>query len=546
MNSLITSADAALNRLLLRRAPDNVVASSIYAVLSMALALWVGKDLNWDLLNYHYYNGWALLHDRWDTDIAPAQLQTWFNPLLDVPLAWSIRHLPPLLVGMLYAAIQSLNVVCIRVLALRTLQFSNDTSRDWSAFAIGLASLTGAIYRAEVGGGMGDTLVSIPLLGGLALLARPGTRSVPSLSRWATAGLLAGTAAGLKLTMMIYVLGFGIAALAFDAPSRSRRLLAMLSFFGAAFAGWALFDGFWRLALWQSFGNPVFPLMNQIFHSPFAAPLSFSDTRFLPASGWRALLYPLIWLFDPNAVSDSGRFIDLRLPLCYAIGILWLIVAATRRNPHRFDASTRFVLCGSLLSYLLWLGLFGVYRYLAVLELLAPLLLAHLLLSLGGIRRGQRVSVVAFFAVICLAVLPVAQTRGSWRDENYFDANTPSAFRDLDHATVLLGGQAPISFLLPELPERWRFVRIASNFQTDTMTDTALDQRIAETIERSTGALLGLVSESELAQFDQELARRHLARYPARPCDPITTAAMRTRPIPAFTQPLMLCHLVRR
>ena len=111
---------------------------------------------------------------------------------------------------------------------------------------------------------------------------------------------------------------------------------------------------------------------------------------------------------------------------------------------------------------------------------------------------------------------------------------------------MLLGGQAPISFVLPELPENWRFLRIASNFQTDPMTHTELDRRIAQRIVHSTGTLLGLASGSELAQFDQELARWHLVRDPARPCDPIATAAMRTRPIPAFTQPLILCRLVQR
>ena len=546
MNSLISSADAALGQILQRRAPGNVTALSIYAVLSITLALWAGKDLNWDLLNYHYYNGWAFLRGRWGTDVAPAQLQTWFNPLLDVPLAWSIRHLPPLLVCMLYAAMQSLNAACVRALAMRTLPLRDSASRDWAAFAIGLASLTGAIYRAEVGGSMGDTLVSILLLSSLVLLTRTGAQNSPPLSRWATAGLVAGAAAGLKLTMIIYVLSFGVATLAFDTQSRAHRLRAMLCFFGAAFAGWALFDGFWRLALWQSFGNPVFPLMNQIFHSPFAAPLPFSDTRFLPAAWWQALLYPLVWLFDQHTVSDSGRFIDLRLPLCYAVGIAWLIAAVARRNHHRFDAATRFLLCGSLLSYVLWLGLFGIYRYLAVLELLGPLLLAHLLLSLGWIRSGQRASVVAFFAIVCLAVLPIVQTRGSWRDESYFDANTPPASRDIGDATVLLGGQAPISFVLPELPENWRFLRIASNFQIGTTTHTELDKRIAEKIEHSTGALLGLASGSELTQFDQELGRLRLVRDPARPCDPIAMAAMRTRPIPAFTQPLMLCRLVQR
>src|SRR5438552_17597373 len=40
---------------------------------------------NWDLRNYHFYNAWAYVHSRLGWDLAPAQLQTFFNPLLDLP-----------------------------------------------------------------------------------------------------------------------------------------------------------------------------------------------------------------------------------------------------------------------------------------------------------------------------------------------------------------------------------------------------------------------------------------------------------------------------
>jgi hypothetical protein len=42
------------------------------------------KNINlWDFENYHFYNAYAFLNNRLDYDIAPAQLQTYFNPLLD-------------------------------------------------------------------------------------------------------------------------------------------------------------------------------------------------------------------------------------------------------------------------------------------------------------------------------------------------------------------------------------------------------------------------------------------------------------------------------
>jgi hypothetical protein len=45
----------------------------------------LGKDVNWDLKNYHWYNAWAVLNGRVGYDVAPAQLQTYHNPLGDLP-----------------------------------------------------------------------------------------------------------------------------------------------------------------------------------------------------------------------------------------------------------------------------------------------------------------------------------------------------------------------------------------------------------------------------------------------------------------------------
>src|SRR5205814_4678725 len=62
----------------------------IIACLSLgALAsVFLGQDANWDLRNYHLYNGYAALHGRFPADLAPANLQSWINPTLDIPYAW--------------------------------------------------------------------------------------------------------------------------------------------------------------------------------------------------------------------------------------------------------------------------------------------------------------------------------------------------------------------------------------------------------------------------------------------------------------------------
>ena len=50
-----------------------------------ASVLLLRQDANWDLQNYHFYNAWAFVHGRLGWDLAPAQLQTFHNPLLDLP-----------------------------------------------------------------------------------------------------------------------------------------------------------------------------------------------------------------------------------------------------------------------------------------------------------------------------------------------------------------------------------------------------------------------------------------------------------------------------
>src|SRR5450755_4444839 len=63
---------------------------SAIAVAGAISVFSLGQDVNWDLRNYHFYNAWAFIHDRLGWDLAPAQLQTFHNPLLDLPFYWMV------------------------------------------------------------------------------------------------------------------------------------------------------------------------------------------------------------------------------------------------------------------------------------------------------------------------------------------------------------------------------------------------------------------------------------------------------------------------
>lgn len=59
-------------------------------VLFGFVSLREGLDVNWDLKNYHLYNAYAFMNDRLGHDIAPAQMQTYFNPILDLPFYYLV------------------------------------------------------------------------------------------------------------------------------------------------------------------------------------------------------------------------------------------------------------------------------------------------------------------------------------------------------------------------------------------------------------------------------------------------------------------------
>ena len=123
-----------------------------------------GQDQNWDLLNYHLYNPYALLHGLEGKNIAPAQIQSFYNPILDVPTYLFIAHLRPIVAGSVLGAVQGINLWLAYEISLVVLS-SFSRRRGYKlclfAFMISLGSFFGAVNLAEIGGTMGDNIVSL-------------------------------------------------------------------------------------------------------------------------------------------------------------------------------------------------------------------------------------------------------------------------------------------------------------------------------------------------------------------------------------------------
>ena len=78
------------------RAGYYLVATVLSLSVTMFYALHKGQDVNWDQRNYHIAIPFLLLHGTYWSSIAPAGIQSWFNPLILIPQYLAITHLPPI------------------------------------------------------------------------------------------------------------------------------------------------------------------------------------------------------------------------------------------------------------------------------------------------------------------------------------------------------------------------------------------------------------------------------------------------------------------
>ena len=435
-----------------------------------ARSIALGKDVNWDLKNYHWYDAFALLHGRLGFDVAPAQLQTYHYPLADLPFYGLVQAIAePRIVAFLMAL--PVAVAAFFLLRILALIFPFDRSRAngilWIAAAAAIG-LTGAAGTAAWGTTMNEWPSAALAMAALWLAVRAAIEGEDK-RRFAcmAAGLLIGFAVGLKLTYAIFAIGLLPACAAYGSL-RARLLRALRA--GAFMAlGFLVCYGGWGWVLWHEFANPFFPYFNAIFQSPWWEPIDFFDRNFGPRTWRQWIFFPLYFAREHYLVGEVS-FRDWRIA---AVMVLALAAwgAARWRNlrenpnavappPDPVEHAWWLLAVFTLASYLAWLKLFGIYRYLVVLELLSGALIVGCVLYL--VRRGR----VRVAVVVVLALLLVGTTRhGAWGrqpfGQGYFDVAVPPM---PPGSLVILGYRHPFAYAIPWFPRDARFVSPANNF----------------------------------------------------------------------------------
>jgi hypothetical protein len=317
---------------------------------------------------------------------------------------------------------------------------------------------------------MGDNMTALLVLSSLYLVLRgwnhlgawsPRTASILLLS-----GLVMGLGTGLKLTNATYALALCVALLVPPLPWRMRFTNAIL-YGSAVAAGVFASAGYWWLTMWERFGNPLFPQFNDIFRSPLALQAGVLDSSHVPRNAWEALFWPFIFTVDVKRVSEIALKQAI-LPALYLLAIVFAFVwlaerLSARQAPARLSPRARFLLVFGLVAYAAWLKLFGIYRYLVPLELLAPLMVWVLVERMAAPAHAAHIG-AWIVALATLAVFPFATWgHGGWAAAN-FSARVPPIARPASTIVFIAHNHPPMGWLATFFPRGVRVISVGSGF----------------------------------------------------------------------------------
>lgn len=375
------------------------------AVICAAWSVYAGKDVNWDLLNYHYYLSYELLGMRLEQDFFAASAQSYLNPIGYLPFYLLVSHSwHSVLASMVLAAAHSASIGLLYLVAERLFaRLPTHERRVFSVLAAALGAASG-VYWMTVGSSFLDPLLVPPMLAGLLLLVRAGPHPARSASG---GGALFGAAAALKYSNAAYALAALPLTLAMPGVAGASRVRACLAYVLAGALAVALLAGPWCALLWREFGNPVFPLMNAWFGSPDALQFNMIGERFAVQDPGAVVTLPFrMATLDPRVYAENFAP-DLRFAALFLAALALAALALTRRAraSGAFVGADWRVFAFFACALILWLAGSANGRYGMIVLLLAGVCLARVVERLLPARLARITLVVLLLMQLAMTFI---------------------------------------------------------------------------------------------------------------------------------------------
>jgi hypothetical protein len=449
------------------RAPRSfwpVVALPLFFFYALRATL---PDLSWDVLDYRLINAERALRG-WPVragDFFPVRFP--FNPAPDMVMGLG-RYLLGYRLGTL---VNFCVLVWTGMLLERLLRgfVRGDRARCLCVLALVLTEH----MLFEVNNYMVD-LLALPLLLEAARLAAETGGGERGRRDFARAGLYLGASLAFKLTNLAFAIPV-VMLLAYRLSRGEARFDLKAAFYGVAcvllpLAPYSLY------VFWQT-GNPVFPLYNWIFKSPYWPVLDtrterwgpiVDDPRFKNMKAWEVLLWPLLHPFRvENTAGDLGPHWG-RVSVAFVAsiaGTLW----------RGADRRIRYLSFVTLLGSVLWSAASGMLRYATFVELVGGAITIYFVVTLLERAKGyaRPRSSVARAAALLLACVLVVQSAAACAHGYRFEwGSRPTVFalpeNHLHDARHLFSDRSARGYLSDE--ERALFEGVGAWVESGPMT----------------------------------------------------------------------------
>lgn len=477
-------------------------------LITLVTAHWMGKEMQWDTLDYHFYAGFSAIHDRFGRDYFAAAPQSYLNPYAYVPFyLLAISGLPALGAAAILAALQSAILWLSYELAIAIMPPDRAHLRVAIGASAALLAFANPVLMQQLGSSFADiTTGEVALAGWLIMI---GAARASSARRMVAAGLLLGAASALKLTNSLDALSVAIVPFFFPVIWPKRLYFARLYGLSVGLA-FVLVSAPWSFQLERHFGNPLFPLLNGIFRSPEYTTAPVADLRFVPDS-----LAAVLW--RPFAMTGSDRMVhfetpapDLRYALLLVLAMLLAIVQLWCRSRHRevsacephAPVESRMLCalgCAFLINWMMWLSVSGNSRYFIPMACVAAVLIVSLSYRLFAAHPRLLACVIA--AILGAQIYQVQAGTAfrqplPWERASWFDVSVPQALGSQAALYLSVGIQSN-SFIVPYLAVGSGIINIEGIYVLGP--DGANGARIRELIGRFSPHLRVLVTDTRVS-----------------------------------------------
>ena len=558
-----------------REAPYRVYVYATCTILAVALNYVFGKEMAWDLLNYHFYAGFSALNDRFGQDYFAAGPQSYFNPYAYVPFYVLVKlGLPGLVVGTVLAAIHSVVLWLTYELACSICPSVDHKERFFFGLCATILAFMNPVLLQQIGSSFVDITTAGLVLGGWLLLVHAIRR--PSTAPIILGAILLGLAAALKPTNSVHALA-GFFLVASVSPSLSGRVRNLIYFGVALGASFVVTAAPWSYRLARMFGNPMFPMLNDVFKSPEIATTSLKTYRFIPDSLTEALLRPFAMSGTGGMIHEELSSPDIRYALLLLVFLIVVIAwvwrsigrSSTPAAGPRSELATRALValgCGFTADWIVWLSGSGNSRYFIPMACVAAVLAVALLFRLLANHTLGRNGIL-FALFIAQGMQLTLGTEYRWNqapwDGSWFNVAIPKKLATDPSLYLTMGGPSN-SFLAPFLAKGSGLVNFSGGYVLGPNGANAV--RVRAMIERHAPHLRVLLSgegifpdeaRREPRQSDvDDILRTFGLRVDMSDCESIAVQGLRPAPwrafnssipappMPRYKSKFTSCHLI--